>query len=189
MYCRLKPWPTFFFYTSDIDGLCDRSVFFSFFFLFLLFITQFLHPGFHYPLSQPEFPLLQLMRSPLQDYKKPQNNTVPVFFLFFFYYALFPLATGVCEPADDSKKKKEKKKRLLERIPRVCCYVRGVNKHLPPALAVMPKAWSNSPDCRGSPTVCARSEPEIWSYDRLQREGARPDRCVCALWLGNIGVF
>lgn len=79
------------------------------------------------------------------------------------------------------RQQKKEKKRLLERIPHVCCYVRGVNKHLPPALAAMPRAWSNSPDCRGSPTVCARSEPKIWSYGRLQREGARPDRCVCAL--------
>lgn len=30
------------------------------------------------------------------------------------------------------------------------------------------KAWSKSPDCRASPTVCTRSEPEIWGYDRLK---------------------
>ena len=143
VYCRLNPWPTF--YTSDIDGLCDRSGFFSF---FVLFITQFLHPGFHYQLSQPEFPSLQLMRSPTQDYKKPQNITRT-----FFISLLCSVPVGYRCMWASRRQRGKKKKRLLERIPRVCCYVCGVNKHLSPCVGRDAKSLeqqsrlSRQPDC------------------------------------------
>lgn len=152
----------------------------------MLFITQFLHPGFHYLLSQPEFPSLQLMRSPTQDYKKPQNNTVPVFFFYFFYYALFPLATGVCEPADDSKKKKRND------------YWKGflASAAMCAALTnIFPLRW---PRCQEpGATVQTVAAARLSARGLSQRSGAtvdcrgreRDQTDVCALWLGNIGVF